>query len=774
MDNDLCVVVHHILYCDDVYLLFYMRMCYYCIPLHILTDSTANHFSKLEEQMRKKGSLALSVVQCLPFGPPRVGKTSAKNCLVGRKAAGKPARVEGGRVVYPDDVSESTGAVENVMKVDIYAAKLGDVSTFQEQDDQWIVHDFNTEVISLVSGIENVVVSAAPSSARVPMRPQHSTTVSSTGVIKTPNVVSQAFDISSSSIKPVMPVSKNGLTIYFTDAGGQPEFQDVLPALVAGPSLFLLVFGLAVGLDCRYEVRYDVPGSESKAYTSSFIVLDTMLQCLATIACIGSQRKDKVVKPKVFIIGTQRDLVTGEQVKQIDGRLQEAIKHHVGLKDLVEQKSSSQLIFAVNNYDENDDAFKDLRRAVKQVVQREDDLYRVKLPAPYVMLDFALRQPKKLTEEDCQEIAAKHNTTPEELQIEVSSLQQQIQSARPVEDIDLTDPQVLEDAVSSMPAPMPAEKHSLWSALFKLNELSHYRKPVLTMEEFAKLSYEHNIEQEDLNHVLWVLHHLLGTIRHFKDVPELKDYVITNPQLLFDVVTKLIASTFDFEANRQFIGIEAVEQFKKLGFFTTEDLEKIWGDKLGGLHINQMIALLVYKLIIGGPFVYNGRKYYFLPCVLNRAPVQQNSLPGHLIAPPLLIAFDCGSIPKGVFTCLVAYLIQLEEFVLDSDGGLFRDQASFILDCSYCLTICISPAILKFSLCGKEDEAHDDVCLRVRQVIEKGLLTILDRLSFKASYKLGHECTCGKGFFAFPKDSRHWMCTVPTNVKQNWFKGQGT
>ena len=35
---------------------------------------------------------------------------------------------------------------------------------------------------------------------------------------------------------------ENQCTIYFTDTGGQLEFQEVLPAIISGPSIFLLVF----------------------------------------------------------------------------------------------------------------------------------------------------------------------------------------------------------------------------------------------------------------------------------------------------------------------------------------------------------------------------------------------------------------------------------------------------------------------------------------------------------------------------------------------------
>ena len=82
--------------------------------------------------------------------------------------------------------------------------------------------------------------------------------------------------------------------------------------LVSGPSLFLLNFSLANGLNHKYVVRYDTSDVEVEPYMSSFTVKDIMLQCLA-IACIGTKRKQEgkinTIKPKVFFIGTQRDLV---------------------------------------------------------------------------------------------------------------------------------------------------------------------------------------------------------------------------------------------------------------------------------------------------------------------------------------------------------------------------------------------------------------------------------------------------------------------------------
>ena len=86
-------------------------------------------------------------------------------------------------------------------------------------------------------------------------------------------------------------------TVYLTDTGGQPEFQELLPILVCGPSVFFLVFRLDLELNSRYQVEYITSSGESIVpYESGLTVLETLLQSLATIAStsvtrmVGSER----------------------------------------------------------------------------------------------------------------------------------------------------------------------------------------------------------------------------------------------------------------------------------------------------------------------------------------------------------------------------------------------------------------------------------------------------------------------------------------------------
>uniref|UniRef100_A0A1X7UU73 Uncharacterized protein n=1 Tax=Amphimedon queenslandica TaxID=400682 RepID=A0A1X7UU73_AMPQE len=169
--------------------------------------------------------------------------------------------------------------------------------------------------------------------------------LTSVSIIEADTVVKEALE--QNNVKEVQPFFDKTLTIYFRDCGGQPEFHEVLPALVSYSTLFLLMFNLSEDLDKRYEVTYKANDTDiSEPYKSSFTVKDSLLQCLASISSIGNYAKPstsvfwkilsaiKVVwdafrslflksqqifgaVSKVIIIGTHKDKLTVSEVEEI-------------------------------------------------------------------------------------------------------------------------------------------------------------------------------------------------------------------------------------------------------------------------------------------------------------------------------------------------------------------------------------------------------------------------------------------------------------------------
>ena len=108
----------------------------------------------------------------------------------------------------------------------------------------------------------------------------------------------------------------NKRTLYLTDSGGQPEFQELLSALVVGPCVFFIVLPLNKDLNSRYEVEYMRPDEQKcmHKYLSSLTVEEDLLRSLGSIASTEYKDEDgNQIKPRVMLVATFKDKVSQEE-----------------------------------------------------------------------------------------------------------------------------------------------------------------------------------------------------------------------------------------------------------------------------------------------------------------------------------------------------------------------------------------------------------------------------------------------------------------------------
>ena len=219
---------------------------------------------------------------------------------------------------------------------------------------------------------------------------------------------------------------KDNITIFYTDAGGQPEFQEVLPALVAGPTIFVLVFNLMHGLNSKYRVTYHSPDIES--YESSFTVMEVFMQCLSSITSyhkvlsrdVALYDSKSIAPPlSVFVVATHRDLVSETEMRKIDLELTEAVEHTLlSEKDVIEYYSDTQLIIPVDNYDDNNDSAS-VNEVVKRIIRKKKGAYEIKFPVNWLAFNLSLRNVEgrsTLTLKECTKIADKCNVSQDDLE----------------------------------------------------------------------------------------------------------------------------------------------------------------------------------------------------------------------------------------------------------------------------------------------------------------------------------------------------------------------
>ena len=182
--------------------------------------------------------------------------------------------------------------------------------------------------------------------------------------------------------------------LFCTDTGGQPEFQEVLPALIAGPSVFMLVFRVTDQLDKMIEVQYvQSADQKSVSYTSSFTLREMILQSLASIASTTDKDDGESIGPTVLLIATHKDKVeqaAPEQIPELQRQLMELLKPtEFFKKGIIEFAAENTPAFVVSNLSNNEDDHQCIRRAVERIATKR---CKVDTPAPWLVLGIALRK----------------------------------------------------------------------------------------------------------------------------------------------------------------------------------------------------------------------------------------------------------------------------------------------------------------------------------------------------------------------------------------------
>ena len=457
-------------------------------------------------------------------------------------------------------------------------------------------------------------------------------------------------------------------SLYISDTGGQMEFQEILPLLVSGPSLFFIVFPLHRDLNELFTIEYQLPdGQRSEPYKSSLTLKEAILQSLATIAAMGTftykgLSRGVELKPKVLLVGTHKDLLDPDprlaqtKIKEIDRKLQEIIRSMSYYREgLVEFATKNQMIFAVNNLAKSEDDFALIRSRVNTIANYPE--YRMSIPTHWLIFSLVLRG--------------------------------------------LTG-------------------------------------PVITFDECFKTAQQCGIDkEEELHEALWFLHTKMGVIRYFRH-GDVSKIVILDPQLLFDMVTRMIIKTFTFDK-----GTRLCEEFLKKGIFSMDDFSHINVTHDPLLTHPRFIDLLKHlRILIPFP---NSQKM-LLPCVWTHADKALYPPKQHCEVPALAIVFDCGYCPKGVTGSLIKYLMTNEmksdfSWKLQTDQ-IFCDQATFFVG-PHLMTLCMYPTHFEV-VCAPSTKVAETVCT-IQEICHKACQTIVEGIE-TVSRAINLICHCQPSF----------------------------
>ena len=538
--------------------------------------------------MEENGPVVQTIVQGVMFGFPRSGKSSLKDRLVGKMRT----------------IKGSTGAAEKVAHVEITMCQVSGVK-WKELDDP------NSETAAVVGKLhvsppsppvtQPTSEAASASGSALPTtkpsffaaifkmmfkissqaQPVISNYLKTISEEEQSSLRARSLDVISSSLQSLNleeleSYMKDTWTLYMSDTGGQPEFQELLPVLVSGPALFFLVFRLDKDLYRKYTIEYLHPttGESVVPFEGSFSMAEMILQSLASVASTRMQSFVEDQTPKIVFVGTHKDqLKSQEEILKVDKELQRIVKTTEAFREgMVVFASESQLLHAVDNTSEDDADFCKVRVTVEKIAQ--SPFYRIRTPFSWLMLGILL---------------------------------------------------------------------------------SRSQKRVMSYDDCLQNGKECGIKSPaDLDHALWFLHHRVGIIRHFQSVPALQHVIIKDPQYIFDKVTELIVNTFTFEKANMFSN--TIEDFQKKGIFPLSVFEQI-STGYNILTSSKFIALMEHLHVIAPLHEGGVVTKYFLPCALTHADLPPDTEEGSVV-PPLLVTFDSGYCPRGVFGSLVVDLMK--------------------------------------------------------------------------------------------------------------------
>jgi hypothetical protein len=700
------------------------------LRLDDMSEVEKNFLTIMEESIRTKGTIDHTIAHGVIVGPGRSGKNTLLKRLTGE---GPPD---------PSEVSPSTGVLENVVKVEV--KKLCAVAS-DKCNLKWRKLKYDEEALELMmttaknyshsSDVPRPVTikyiyqkksmedkkpllspkikSDQASKQDIPKadepRESESTISKDTDSVEEE---SKHITVYRSDLAPVDVFKKavklrgmdalrehleSSWSLYLTNTGGQIEFQEHLPLLVCGPSIFFVTFPLHHDLDKPYEVRYEYPDGSEEKYSSPSTLMEEILQTLATIYTldfVSVQIRDEEVtlKPTVFIIGTHRDCLKSETEKigQIDDKIQRYVKqtslYHQGSIQFAsnfDNSSESRLLFTVNNLSKDDDDFQNIRFAVQQTVEEKyHKEFTVQCPSSWLIFSLILR-----------------------------------------------------------------EKHTL--------------NRVLRLEDCFKIAQECGItSREELTTALSFIHSRLGLVRYF-DNKELDSLVVIDPQIIFDKITDLIKETFvGKNANENEIdefrrkGIISLTVMKRISERSSEEVQLpfTWLTKL----LNHRRLAALFKDQYGEKVFFPSAL-----CHVSKAPDPSVKLTSPNTPPEVLIAFETGFCPRGIAGALIKCLMTNEMNSRNDwyllPHKIFRNQVSFNIG-AYDVTLKILPTHLEIALdpeedssaCADSDESSESETELTRSLAYKEVYTQIDKC-MKIVTKLYKKC---EYFWTF-------YCTLP-------------
>ena len=291
------------------------------------------------------------------------------------------------------------------------------------------------------------------------------------------------------------------------------------------------------------------------------------------------------------------------------------------------------------------------------------------------------------------------------------------------------------------------------------------KERTVTLEDCMHLSESLHMTSNETKVALWFLHHHAGVMMYFPSIPELKNLIIIDIQVVYDSVTILILRAMSFEESSH----KDAEEFKKTGRFMLSHIiavtSKVSGDYIP---IYKLVALLEYLHILARisghqqtPLLSSCSEdvTYIMPCVLNNATTEELDSISHKPHEvcPIMVRFKCGFVPIGFFPAMIACFINNDLFDVIEDG-ILKNVVQFRYGVYRTLVILLCRSMY-YEVIASEIfsglKSHEE-CAAIRKEIEATFDITCNRVNYGCfmDYQFAFECPLHS------KNGRDHLCVL--------------
>ena len=281
-------------------------------------------------------------------------------------------------------------------------------------------------------------------------------------------------------------------------------------------------------------------------------------------------------------------------------------------------------------------------------------------------------------------------------------------------------------------------------------ELRRLGEKIITKSECWEIAKKLGFESKEALEAALLYLHEANLFLYYPDV--LSNTIFVDPQAVLSNVTQLYERYIKLEDAPESDVVKDDLRYRDQALFTASDLISLDTDYSKAAFPNEdLIELLKHRFIISEmPFLINGEKAYMMPSLLPALEERDIIRPKTTAASPLIVTFQEGWAPTGLFCALVVSLLshksqlpwKISELVYGNVSKLYKNYLEF--------SVGYNPGSITLVNTMKQFELHpsselpSDLLPPIWQTIDHNLKEACSKYSYKVSHYFAFKCNCGE------------------------------